>query len=235
MNRRDFVRTATVGLPALVGSSGELAGRILRTDEGPGTSPNPGGTPPGTQSPPSIRIEARLQARAFAASSGDDGRYHAVVYEEGGAAPKSLLTTPVSDAEIAARLRDMGAGDGGGVPMLAWTMRKLPLVPWPNARVRGTPMRIRVAWDGWHRPRSVGELLRDPGGRGVSFRFGGNEEHDETWPSGCIACLYSCPGGVASNESYTIRDKVRGATRFTPVDGLPEDGTPVSVTLELLV
>lgn len=186
------------------------------------------------QEPPSpIRLDATLQASAFAASPGDDGRYHALVHEDGGAAAKSLLVTPVSDAEVATRLREMDVRDGGGVPMLAWTLREVPLVPWPDARVQGTPVRILVEWDGWERPRELGELLRDPGGKGISFRFGGNEEHDSTWPSGCIACLYSCPGGVVSNDRYTIRDKVRGSTRFTPVDGLPPDGTRVGVILEV--
>lgn len=212
MNRRNFLR----GL-----SSAFLVGGI----RAPGPPRRVAGT---------IGIEATLQAEAFGRSTGDDGRYHALVYEEGGAAPKSLLTTPASDREIAARLREMGARDGGGVPMAAWTLRELPLVPWPDARVAGTPMRIRVEWDGWDRPRNISELLRDPGGRGVSFRFGGNEEHDDAWESGCIACLYSCPGGVISNERYTIRDRVRETTRFLPVVGLPPDGTPVRVILELL-
>ena len=95
-------------------------------------------------------------------------------------------------------------------------------------------MSIRVEWDGWDAPRELGDLLRDPGGEGVAFRFGGNEEHDDAWESGCIACLYSCPGGVISNERYTIRDKVRGATDFTPLEELPPDETEVSVVLELL-
>ncbi|MFW6206647.1 MAG: YdjY domain-containing protein [Gemmatimonadota bacterium] len=179
-------------------------------------------------------MDAALHARAFASATGDDARYHALVYEEGGAAPKSLLVTPASDREIAARLREMGARDGGGVPMAAWSLREIPLVPWPDARVQGTLMRIRVQWVGWDRPREISELLRDPAGRGVSFRFGGNEEHDEAWESGCIACLYSCPGGVVSNERYTIRDRVREVTRFAPVDDLPPDGTAVVVTLEVL-
>lgn len=118
--------------------------------------------------------------------------------------------------------------------MAAWSLREIPLVPWPDARVQGTLMRIRVQWVGWDRPREISELLRDPAGRGVSFRFGGNEEHDEAWESGCIACLYSCPGGVVSNERYTIRDRVREVTRFAPVDDLPPDGTAVVVTLEVL-
>ncbi len=46
-----------------------------------------------------VQIPATLQAGAFTSSSGDDARYHALVYEGGGAAEKALLTTPVSDLE----------------------------------------------------------------------------------------------------------------------------------------
>ena len=234
MNRRDFLGAAGAGLGVLLGLDARAVhpGREVRN--GPRDTLFPPGEVGSRQILESLRLDATLQARAFAASTGDDARYHALVHEQGGAAPKSLLTTPTSDREVAARLREMGASDEGGVPMPAWTLRKIPLVPWPNARVQGTPVRIWVEWDGWERSREISGLLGDPGGRGVSFRFGGNEEHDDAWESGCIACLFSCPGGVISNERYTIRDRVRGATRFTPADDLPPDGTAVGVRLELL-
>jgi hypothetical protein len=95
-------------------------------------------------------------------------------------------------------------------------------------------LRILVEWQGWDSPREISSLLQDPGGRGVMFRFGGNEEHDLVWDSGCIACLFSCPGGVVSNARYTIRDQIRGVTRFAPALGLPEEETSVTVSIELL-
>lgn len=180
-----------------------------------------------------IRIPATLHGQRFARGGGDDAHYHALVHEEGGAAEQSLLTTPCSDREVAAELRSLGAQDGGGVPMAAWNQRRLPLVRAPETRVSGSPMRIWVEWEGWAEPRELASLLQDPGGQGVRFRFGGNEEHDHHWESGCIACLYSCPGGVISNERYTLRQYVRGATRFLPVEGIPPDGTAVTVILEL--
>lgn len=181
-----------------------------------------------------LQMPGTLQAQAFGSSAGDDARYHALVYEGGAAAGKALLTTPVSDQEVARRLRELGAQDGGGVPMAAWNLRDLPLVRAPGTRVGGTPLRILIEREGWDSAREISALLLDPGGRGVAFRFGGNEEHDRLWESGCIACLFSCPGGVVSNERYTIRDHVREATRFSPVVDLPREDTPVRVTIELL-
>lgn len=181
----------------------------------------------------SISIPATLRTAAFHASTPPDDRYHALVHSEGGAAPKALLVTPVSDARVARVLRELGALDGGGVPMAAWNLRWLPLIPQPARRVRGTPVEVTITWEGASRPYTLEELLHDPGGRGVSMRFGGNEVHDDTWMSGCILCLFSCPGGVVSNAAYSIRDHERERTTFEPGGELPSDGTPVTVTLAL--
>ena len=181
-----------------------------------------------------LQLPGTLQAPAFRSASGEDAGYHALVYEGGSAAAKALLTTPVSDLEVAERLRELGAQDGGGVPMAAWNLRHLPLVRPPGTRVAGTALRVLVESEGWESPRDLSTLLQDPGGQGIAFRFGGNEEHDPLWDSGCIACLFSCPGGVISNERYTIRDHVRGVTHFSPAVDLPEVGTPVTITVELL-
>ena len=216
LGRRDFLRGSLLGMV--------LAGGLLPR-------------PVRARVPEPVRrleLPATLRARSFGSASGEDAGYHALVYEGGGAAPKALLTTPVSDLEVARRLRELGARDGGGVPMAAWNLRHLPLVRAPDTRVAGTPVRIRAAWEEWESPRDLSDLLGDSGGQGIAFRFGGNEEHDPLWDSGCVACLFSCPGGVVSNERYTIRDHVRGVTRFVPAADLPEADVPVTVTIELV-
>ena len=231
IDRRVFLRRAISGLigGGFVLPSGAMGYELARDWVGrtPGREPHP------PRVLPRLEMPATLQVEAFASASGDDRSYHALVYEEGSAAEKALLTTPLSDREIARRLRDMGAEDGGGVPMAAWNLRRLPLVRAPRTRVAGTPLRILVDWEGWDAPREISSLLQDPGGRGLGFRFGGNEEHDHLWESGCIACLFSCPGGVVSNERYSIRDYVRGTTSFSPATDLPVDEVPVTVILEL--
>lgn len=220
MNRRHFLRDLIQqGLPGLVAAGSLLPGALR-------------GSPRPTRQD-ALRIPATLQPRAFAEAEGDDALYHALVHEGGGAAAKALLTTPTRDSEIARVLRAFGAEDGGGVPMSAWNLRRLPFLSAPRRRVRGSPIRLDVEWEGWALPRPLESLLLDPGGRGVAFRFGGNEEHDHLWDSGCVACLFSCPGGVISNERYAIRDRIRGVTRFLPVPDLPPDGTGVSVLISL--
>ncbi len=180
-----------------------------------------------------VSFAATLQANAFRNSLPPDHQYHALVSAGGSAAPKALFVTAVSDSALARVLRELGAEDGGGVPMAAWNLRWLPLVPQPAQLVAGTRVEVRVSWEGAERSYELGELLVDPGGRGVEMRFGGNEEHSHHWESGCILCLFSCPGGVVSNGAYSIRDHQRGATSFEPGDLLPPDGTRVRITLAL--
>lgn len=205
-----------------------------------GAAPPTAGTalapqPPFPDSVPAIRFRATLQAAAFASGEAPDARYHAVVGRGGTAAARALLVTDLDDGELAAALRALGAEDGGGVPLRAWTWRRLPLVPQPDSKVRGSEVRAFVSWEGAGREYELGELLEDAGGRGVELRFGGNEEHDHRWHSGCLVCLFSCPGGVVSNAAYSIRDHTREVTRFSPrSDILPPDGTALDVTLVLL-
>ncbi|TVP60820.1 MAG: hypothetical protein EA351_00225 [Gemmatimonadales bacterium] len=180
-----------------------------------------------------LQVTASLQIGAFLGSAPPDHQYHALVHREGSAAGKALFVTDASDADIARILRELGARDEGGVPMSAWNLRWVPLVPQPDTRVQGTPIQVVVEWEGAERPYTLDELLDDPGGKGIDIRFGGNEEHDHHWDSGCILCLFSCPGGVVSNAAYTIRDHQRGVTTFDPGERLPPDGTEVTITFLL--
>jgi hypothetical protein len=175
-----------------------------------------------------VTLVAEARPEGFSASLPPDHQYHALVYAEGSAAAKSLFVTSVPDTAVARALRELGAEDGGGVPLSAWTLRWVPLVPQPAARVDGTPLEVWVRW-GEEDSVRLAELLHDSGGEGLDFRFGGNEEHNHAWASGCILCLFSCPGGVVSNAAYTIRDHQRGATLFEPGPRMPPQGTRVEI------
>jgi hypothetical protein len=163
-----------------------------------------------------VRILAELQPEAF---SGGwikwTPNYHAVVWKEGGAAGEALLVSPVSDSAVYDALVSVGAVPGNNLTMASWNDRKDPNAKAPRMRVEGTPVEVLVQWEGLPRPLPLKRLLVDPGGRGIDMRFGGNKALIPQWKSGCIACLYSCPGGKVSNRAYTIRDYVDGTTKFS--------------------
>ncbi len=78
------------------------------------------------------------------------------------------------------------------------------------------------------------QVLGDSAGRGLEFRFGGNEVNIPKWKSGCIVCLYSCPGSKIGNARYTVRDYAKKTTSFRVRPGvLPADGTRVGVILRI--
>ncbi len=163
-----------------------------------------------------VRILAELQPEAF---SGGwikwTPNYHAVVWQEGGAAGEALLMSPVSDSAVYDALVSVGAVPGNNLTMASWNDRKDPNAKAPRMSVEGTPIDVLVQWEGLPRPLPLKRLLVDPGGRGIDMRFGGNKALIPQWKSGCIACLYSCPGGKVSNRAYTIRDYIDGTTKFS--------------------
>ncbi len=67
------------------------------------------------------------------------------------------------------------------------------------------------------------------------MRFGGHWANLPEWHSGCVVCLYSCPGSKVGNATYTVRDWVEGTTSFRVRPGtLSPDGTGVRIVLRLL-
>jgi len=55
------------------------------------------------------------------------------------------------------------------------------------------------------------------------------------WRSGCVTCLFSCPGGKTSNAAFTIRDQYLNRKVFLADEkNLPPDGTPVRVSMRVM-
>ena len=95
-------------------------------------------------------------------------------------------------------------------------------------------MQIEIRVPGRPDPLTIDQVLQDRGARGFEMRFGGHAENIEQWHSGCIVCLYSCPGSKVGTATYTVRDFVAGNSHFDVRPGvLPEDGTDVRVRLIL--
>jgi hypothetical protein len=160
--------------------------------------------------------------------------HHLLTWENGRRARFSLLTTPVDDRTVYDALVQIGGNPGNALTRATWDARRDPGDPAPDLRIKGSPIRISLTWEGLPSPIPLGDVLDDPGGRGFDFRFGGHKELIEVWNSGCIVCLYGCPGGKIGNAAYTIRDQIAEAMRFRiRQDTFPPDGTPVTVILRL--
>ena len=180
----------------------------------------------------SIWLLGEGQIHAFNTSERGDAQYHAIVWKGGRAKRKALFLTHASDVHIHQALVEIGAQPGNNLTLDSWDKRFELNHADPKRHVEGEPIEISVRWDGSEKAYHLSEILEDSGGQGFDFRFGGNLAYVERWKSGCVACLYSCPGGKISNANYTIRDFVDQVTRFRArEDLLPPDGTEVFLIL----
>lgn len=182
-----------------------------------------------------VRVLATYQPQQFAGWFKFVPNYHLLVWSDGRAAGEALFAATVSDTELVAALAAAGGIAGNNLTMAAWDKRHDPEHPAPQSRIAGTPVEIRVGWEGAGQPLPLAELLKDPGGKGFDFRFGGNRALIPHWHSGCLVCLYSCPGSKVGNAAYTVRDYVTGATKFEPLlPRLPQKGTQVVIYFRIL-
>lgn len=173
-----------------------------------------------------------VNAEGFA--SGSMPGYHLIVFRGGAAAASALFRAGVTDLEVLEALEFLGAHPGNALSPEAWEERDDPASGAPDAVIAGPPVEVLVRRPGDAAPVPLASLLEDPGGRGVEMRFGGHRANMPRWRSGCIACLYSCPGSKVGNARYTVRDYVQGATAFRVRPGaLPADGTAVTLVLRL--
>jgi hypothetical protein len=135
---------------------------------------------------------------------------------------------------LIAAFENLGAVAGNNLTMAAWDKRHDSRHPAPQTRIAGTPVEILLWWKELPEPQPLAELLDDPGGRGFDFRFGGNKDFIKHWHSGCLVCLYSCPGSKVGNAAYTVRDYATGATKFTPrQDRMPKSNSEVAIIFRL--
>jgi hypothetical protein len=187
-----------------------------------------------------VRLPAEIEFTATVnAGSFDAGRtmpgYHAIVWKGGHAAHAALLQADVTDRQILKALEGLGARPGDNLPMDAWEKRDDPKSPAPDLVIAGPAVEVLLRLPGRRDLVPLSAALEDPAGRGLKMRFGGNEANIPKWKSGCLVCLYSCPGSKVGNARYTERDYAKHVTRFRVRPGvLPRDGTPVGVVLRLL-
>ena len=181
-----------------------------------------------------IEFTATVNAKAFDSGVIMPG-YHAIVWRGGKAAHAALLEADVTDRQVLEAIEALGGKPGDNLPMESWEERKNPKNPAPDLVIAGPAVEILLRLPGKREPVPLQSVLEDPGGRGLSMRFGGNAANIPKWKSGCIVCLYSCPGSKVGNARYTVRDYANDVTRFRVRPGiLPPDGTPIRVILRLV-
>ena len=160
--------------------------------------------------------------------------YHLIVWNEGGAAAAALFRAEVTDTQVLDAMERLGAKPGNALGMATWEERKDSASKAPDQVIQGPPVDVLVRVPGQPALVTLDQILEDPGRRGFDMRFGGHRANIPKWKSGCIVCLYSCPGSKVGNARYTVRDWVNERTKFRVKPGvLPEDGMRVGIVFRL--
>ena len=182
-----------------------------------------------------VRFTATVQPEAMDRLFGVKG-HHAIVWKGGKSQRWALFVADSSDHDVRAALDALGAHRGENLTPAAWNERDDPKNPEPDKRVNGSPIEVLVEWRGSRGRISLGQLIAEKhhASPQLDFRYGGNEAWQKEFQSGCIVCLYSCPGGAVGNRAHPIRDYVRDGVVYESIpDRLPPEGTKVTIILKL--
>jgi hypothetical protein len=182
-----------------------------------------------------VRFTATVQPTAMDRPFGVKG-HHAIVWKGGRSKTWALFVADVSDHDVRLALDSLGAKRGENLTPDSWNKRDDPHSREPDKRVVGTPIDVLVEWQGSGGRIPLHRLLTEEGQPSprLDFRYGGNEAYQQEFKSGCIVCLYSCPGGAIGNHAHPIRDYVRDGAVYESVPArLPKPGTKVTITLKI--
>ena len=179
-----------------------------------------------------VHFTATVQAEAMSRPFGVQG-HHAIVWKGGKSKTWALFVADASDHDVRIALDSLGAHRGENLTEDSWNARDDAKSHEADKRVEGTPIDVFVQWN---RSRiALSQLLAEKNRAAplLDFRYGGNERWQKDFKSGCIVCLYSCPGGAVGNHAHPIRDYVRdGAVYTSLVSKLPPSGTKVTIILK---
>ena len=181
-----------------------------------------------------VRFSATVQPHAMSRPFGVQG-HHAVVWKGGRSRHWALFAADVSDRDVRLALDSLGAKRGENLTPDSWNAREDAKNREPDKRVEGSHIDVFVEWKGSTRV-PLAHLVAEEGHEPplLELRYGGNERWQNEFKSGCIVCLYSCPGGAIGNRAHPIRDYVRdGVVYASRPERLPPSGTKVTIILKV--
>ncbi|WP_243358727.1 YdjY domain-containing protein [Fundidesulfovibrio terrae] len=147
---------------------------------------------------------------------------HFAVDKDGDYADKALLRAFITPRQLHDALALLGFRAGNNMSMDNWNTQ----------HVEGDALSVSVFFEATGKTADIAELLKDPGGRGLDMRFGGNLK-TAAGPdaSGCLVCLFSCPMGIVSNHDALFKETGwLGPVQYRAA-GVPENGGWAVVTI----
>jgi len=181
-----------------------------------------------------IEFRGKIYPKRYNTYSDRQNGHHFIVWIEGNNAQEALINTQIPDEKILDVFIKIGVEPGNNLTQETWTERHNQDSNEPDKRVKGSPIRISIEWDETQLPAH--QLFKQSDQNDLDLHVGGHRELIPIWNSGCVTCLFSCPGGKTSNAAYTIRDQAYDRKSFVAdTEKLPPDGTEVTVIIKLQV
>ena len=178
-----------------------------------------------------VRVKAKVQPEAMTRTWLTCVKgHHAIVWKGGRASRCALFVSASNDLAVRRALQALGAKPGENLTAATWHERENDNSPDPDRRVQGTGIDVLV--ESGKRRLPLASFLHETGTAQprLDLRYGGNARWRDEFRSGCIVCLYSCPGGAIGNHAHTIRDYVRdGVVYSARKDHLPPAGATVTL------
>jgi len=142
-----------------------------------------------------------------------DTLQHFAVFKDGDYAEKALFKGYITPRQFYDAMILLGFKAGENMTMQNWN----------NTQVEGDALRVMVTVEGVTKPMDISELIKEPGGRALDMRFGGNL-NTATRPgaSGCLICLFSCPMGIVSNHQALFKEISGPGNVKYRAQGLPD-------------
>jgi hypothetical protein len=180
-----------------------------------------------------VRFTAVVQPGAMNRPFGVKG-HHAIVWKGGKSHRWALFVSDASDRDVRAALDSLGAKRGENLTPATWHAREDPKDPEPDKRVDGSRIGVYLEWRSRRTPLARVIEEKKHVAPQLDFRYGGHERFQKEFESGCIVCLYSCPGGAIGNHAHPIRDYVRDGVVYASVpERLPPAGSRVTIVLKV--
>lgn len=183
-----------------------------------------------------LKFHATFNPEAFNTATQMAG-YHLIVWKRCQASRTALFQAEPSDRAILEALTQLGSKPSNNLKMECWTRRTDTKDPSPDLHAEGPRLQVRIEWPGRGdgQPVPLHQLFEGGRAEDFDFRFAGNEALIDQWKSGCISCLYSCPGGKVVNAAFSVRDYGKEPNRFrTAAQGLPPSGADAVIHLTLV-
>ena len=148
---------------------------------------------------------------------------HAIVWEKGGNADKSMFRTSAYNVDFYDALESLGLSGDSNV-----SMDDMSAAAEDHVVNTGDALAYYIKWDGQDEIM-LNEVIKGSEDYDWDVVFAGNRDVAEETQAGCLLCMDSCAAGITVNALPVGTTGDGGLQFFLDEEKLPEDGSTVTI------